>query len=62
MAEENIGMEIMLNDIGHISHSTACNQKYFKEVRSIKAADTGIDKITCNMMPSDYLQDSYPSK
>jgi len=61
MVEENIGMEIMLNNIGHRSNSIACNQKDFKEVGSIKAVDTGIDKNTCNMMPSDYLQDSYPS-
>ena len=27
MVEDNIGMEIMLNDIGHINHPTACNQK-----------------------------------
>jgi len=52
MAEDNIGMEIMYNDIGHRSHSTACNQKDFKEVGSIRAFDTGIDNNTCNMMTS----------
>ena len=61
-AEENIGIEIMLNNIGHRSHSTACNQKDFKELGIIKSVETGIDKNTYNMMPSDYLQGSYPSK
>ena len=53
MAEENIEMEIILNNIGHRSYSTAYNKKDFKEVGSIKVDDTRIDKITCSMMPSD---------
>ena len=61
MVDENIGMELMLNYIGHRNRSTACNQKDLKQVGSIKAVDTVIDKNICNMIPNDYLQDSYPS-
>ena len=60
MAEQNIGKEIILKDIGQRKYSPACHQKDLKQVGSIKAVDTGIDKNTCNMMTFFYLQESYP--
>ena len=61
MAEQNIGKSIMLKDIDQRNCSTRCHQKYLKQVGSIKAFDTGIDKNICNMMPMYYLQESYLS-
>ena len=55
MAEQNIGKEIMLKDIGQRHCSTECHQKDLKQVGSIEAVNTGIDKNTCNMTPTNYL-------
>ena len=61
MAEQNIGKEIMLKDIGQRNCSTQCRQKDLKQVRCVKAVDTGIEKNTCNMVSIDYLQESHLS-
>ena len=61
IVEQNIGKKIMLKDIGQRNYSTGYHQKDLKQVGSIKTVDIGIDKILYNMMPIDYLQESYLS-
>ena len=61
MAENNIIKEIMLNDIGHRNDSTGFHQNDLKQAESIQVVNTGVRMSTCNMIPSAYLQESYPS-
>ena len=61
MAEDNIGKEIILSDIGQRNSSTGCHQNDLKQIGSIETIDTCVRMSTCTMIPSVYRKESYPS-